>query len=183
MTLSVFLFCLAIVAARILDVSLGVLRTVCIFRNYQLSAAIIGFFEALFWLLATAKVATNLDTPAYVVAFSLGFSLGTFIGLKIENRLAMGNQVLRVFTKKSDEILPVLRAEGFRVTKFTGEGQSGAVDLLLLKLFRKGVSNTIDKIKKLDNEAFYFIDDIGASSDAIPTRRVSSLLGIRSLRK
>lgn len=183
MSLTIFIYCIAIIFSRILDVSLGVLRTVCIFRNLKREAAIIGFFEALFWTLAAAKVTTNLDTPAFVVAYAFGFSLGTFVGLKIENRLAIGNQVLRVFTRSSSEILPVLRNSGLRVTKFAGEGQSGSVDLLMLKLPRKGVEKITDTIKSLDPSSFYFIDDIGASSDAIPMKSIVPSLGFRALRK
>jgi len=183
MSFTIFLYCIAIVVSRVLDVSLGVLRTVCIFRNLKGAAAMIGFFEALFWTLAAAKFTTNLDVPAYIVAYALGFSLGTFVGLKIENRLAIGNQVLRVFTRSSAEILPVLRGNGLRVTKFAGEGQSGAVDLLMLKLPRKGVSKITDTIKKLDPSSFYFIDDIGASSDAIPMKSIVPSLGFRAQRK
>ena len=154
-----------IVLARIADVSLGTLRTVCVVKNKRNAAVLLGFFECLIWVFAVSKVATNLDQPFLAVCYALGFALGNYVGLVLERRLALGDQVLRVFTRKTDIMLPKLREQGLKVTKFTGEGKGSTVDMLLIKMKRKVTPKIVQAVRDVDDEAFYFIDDIGETSE------------------
>ncbi|MCB0353506.1 MAG: DUF2179 domain-containing protein [Bdellovibrionales bacterium] len=156
---------LLIVLARVGDVSLGTLRTIFVVKGKRGEAVITGFFEALLWVVAVGKVATNLDQPILVVAYATGYAVGNFVGLTIEKKLAMGNQVLRVFTRKSGDLLTLLRDREHRVTKFTGEGRESAIDMLLMKAKRRHVSEIVSLVREHDQEAFFFIDDIGETSE------------------
>lgn len=51
----------AIFCARILDVSIGTLRTILIIRGYRVEGSILGFLEILIWLAAAAQVITKLE--------------------------------------------------------------------------------------------------------------------------
>ncbi len=151
--------------ARIIDVSIGTVRTICVVKNLKTQAVILGFFESLIWVLAIGKVASNLDKPIYIFAYALGYAIGNYSGLTIEKRMALGSQVLRVFTKRAEEIRGYLREQGVGVTTFSGEGHAGVVNMLLLKLKRKQVPGIVRSIRELDPEVFYFVDDIGEASD------------------
>lgn len=54
--------------ARILDVSIGTVRTILVFRSHRIWAAVLGFFEVLIWLVAAGSVIQNLDTWYLAIA-------------------------------------------------------------------------------------------------------------------
>jgi len=73
-----------ICGARILDVSLGTLRTVSVVRGRVVLAAVLGFFEVTIWVVAVSKVITSFDNPFNVLGYATGFALGNAVGILIE---------------------------------------------------------------------------------------------------
>jgi len=69
-----------IVVARIADVSLDTVRTVSIVQGRRMFAACLGFFEALIYISAVARVLRDMGHPTYILAYALGFALGTYFG-------------------------------------------------------------------------------------------------------
>ena len=105
-----------IVLARITDVTLDTLRTAAIVQGRRVFAAILGFFEAVIYVCAVAKVLL----PIYALAYGLGYGLGTFLGITIEQRLAFGLQVVSLFTRNGAELAKGLISAGYRVAKVQG---------------------------------------------------------------
>lgn len=157
---------LIIVGARVLDVSIGILRIISVVRGRRLVAVLLGFLEALIWVFAISKVTAHLDKPIYMVAFAFGFSLGNFVGLTLERRLAYGNQVIRIFTRLGSEMAEKLRDLNYKITIFNGKGRAGPIDMLLLKTSRKEMPALLERVRGIDAESFYFVDDITLTSDA-----------------
>src|SRR5215468_6306974 len=89
-----------IVLARITDVTLDTIRTVSVVQGRRVFAAVLGFFEAVVYICAVAKVLLNMDHPVYALAYGLGFASGTFLGITIEQRLAFGEQLASFVTRK-----------------------------------------------------------------------------------
>ena len=79
-----FLLCIKIFIARLIDVSLGTFRTIMTIKEKDLLAALIGIIEITVWFLVV-KEALNTDNNSYfiVLSYALGFSIGTYIGGKI----------------------------------------------------------------------------------------------------
>lgn len=51
----------------------------------------------------------NLNNPMTYIAYALGFALGNYIGISVEDKLAIGHLVVRIFvTKDEDEIMKKL---------------------------------------------------------------------------
>src|SRR5215831_16910508 len=112
MNTTVFVTFWLIVLARITDVTLDTIRTVAIVQGRRAFAAVLGFFEAVVYICAVAKVLLNMDHPVYALAYGLGFASGTYLGITIEQRLAFGHQVVSIVTAKGAELAKVLRAAG-----------------------------------------------------------------------
>lgn len=164
MTWGVLLSCLLIVGARIIDVSLGTIRTICVVNGRRGVAWCLGFFEVLVWILVVSNVIENLQNPAYAIAYALGFATGNFIGITIDRRLAFGEQVVRVFTRKGAELADYLRDGGFRVTEFAGMGRDGPVQLLFIETPRRLASKAAAQARKYDADCFIVVDDIRSAS-------------------
>ncbi len=68
----------------------------------------------------------NLDQIQNVIAYALGYGLGVIVGMKIEEKLALGYIMVNVITKELDLDLPKqLREKGYGVTNWVAGGLEG----------------------------------------------------------
>jgi len=147
--------------ARVADVSLGTFRTIVVFRGQKLLASFIGFFEIMIWLVAASKVLNNLDQWYLALAYASGFAVGNYVGIWIESRFAIGNELIRCISYNRDVLADKLREEGVKVVSFDGDmGKAYPVELLLITDKRRNIPSLIALIKKLDKSAVYSISDV-----------------------
>lgn len=165
---------LLIFCARVADVSMGTIRTIYVIRGQRSAAWWIGFFEVLIWVVAVSRVINDLDRPVYAVAYALGFATGNFVGVTLEQRLAMGNRVVRVFSRRGDAIAQAIREAGYGATVFDGRGKDGPVELVYIEVPRREVKRVAAMVRAVDPNCFYVIDDIREASTAEAMRIDSS---------
>ncbi|WP_321368997.1 DUF2179 domain-containing protein [uncultured Desulfuromusa sp.] len=147
--------------ARILDVSIGTLRIIFVAKGLKGLAALLGFFESLIWLLAVAQVMQNLTSWQTYIAFALGFASGNYVGILLEERIALGNLLIRVITRKeANELVHVLWDSGYGVTSIDAQGETGPVKVIFSVVKRKNLAKIIAIIKKYNPQAFYTIEDM-----------------------
>jgi uncharacterized protein YebE (UPF0316 family) len=152
---------LLIFIARIFDVSLDTIRVIMISKGYRKYAPFVGFFQVLIWIITITRIMENLDNWINYIAYAAGFGMGTFVGMWIEERIAMGNELLRVITKQpADKLIQELRSKGFMVTSVNGQGREGDVGILFLALKRKVVADAIAVVKEYNPHAFYTVEDM-----------------------
>lgn len=164
----VLLTSLLIILARIGDVSLGTLRTISVIHGRRSIAWLLGFGEILVWLFAVSQVLHNLDQPLYAICYAIGFATGNYVGITLDEWLAFGEQVVRVFTRQGPVLAAALRAEGFRVTEFEGRGRSGPVHLLFIEVPRRHARRLVRRARDLDPRCFWVLDDVRYVSTTTP---------------
>ncbi|MCA8910934.1 MAG: DUF2179 domain-containing protein [Planctomycetes bacterium] len=157
----------AIAFARIFDVSLGVLRLSAQAAGRRKAAWGFAFLESFVWVVVVSSVVTNLTNPVYAVSFALGFATGTLVGITLEGLLARGEQVVRIFTHKGDEMSHAMRELGYRVTQFEGKGRDGPIQLLFIHVPRRRAPKLRPVARKLDENCFIVVDDVRSSSNAV----------------
>jgi len=155
---------LGVALARVLDVSLGVLRQSSVRNGYRKSAWGIGFAEALIWVVVVSSVVRNLNSPVLAVFYALGFATGTYVGVTLEGLLARGEQVVRIFSHEGDRMAVMFRERGYRVTQFEGKGRDGPVQLLFIQLSRKKARSLAPLARECDPACFIVVDDVRSSS-------------------
>jgi uncharacterized protein YebE (UPF0316 family) len=160
MDLGVLTTCALIILARIGDVSLGTIRTICVVNGRALISWILGFFEVLIWIFAVSKVLSGPLSLPYALAYAFGFATGNYVGVTVEQFIAFGEQVVRIFTRRGAEVAEALRGEGFRVTEFDGRGRDGLVSLLFIETRRKDTRRLLRHLHHTDPNTFYLVDDI-----------------------
>ncbi|MHB2148775.1 DUF2179 domain-containing protein [Calditrichota bacterium LG25] len=152
---------LFICLARISDVSIGTIRIIMIGRGNRLLASLLGFFEVIIWLLAIGQVFKNLDNVASYLAYGLGFALGNFIGISIENKLALGYQIVQIVTEDNLKTLSMLlREEGFKVTHLYASNERERLDFLYLITPRKKVRQAMQIAREFDPNALISVSDV-----------------------
>ncbi len=120
-----------IVITRVLDVSFGTLRIIYLAQRRKIIVPILGFVEVLIWLIVISQVMQNLTNPVYYIAYALGFVIGNYIGISLEEMLAIGNLMVRVVTRIDDtRLITTLRNHNYKVTIVDAEGLMGPVKIL-----------------------------------------------------
>lgn len=151
---------LLIFISRIFDVTIGTIRVMFVARGNKFLAPILGFFEVFIWLLAISQIMQNLNNIFCYLAYAGGFAAGNFIGIKIEEKLALGKLVVRVITKHdASELIVSLRRKGFGVTSVNADGVHGPVQLIFMVIKRIDLKKVVQAINRFNPNAFYSIED------------------------
>src|SRR6188472_591404 len=117
-----------ILFAEAVVVTLSTLRTIFISQGKRTLAPVLGFFEVSIWLFAIGSVMKNLSDLRCALAFAAGFTCGNFLGMLIEQSLALGSVVVRTITTKDERALvDALRLANYGVTCVEGVGSTGPV--------------------------------------------------------
>ena len=157
---------LLIFFARILDVSIGTMRLIFVSKGMKFLAPILGFFEVIIWLLAIGQIMQHLDNAMCYVAYGLGFAMGNYLGIVLEEKMSIGTVLIRVIPQKeTTQLSGVLRDSGFGVTEVNVEGMKGSVKMILSIINRKDIRDFIEKVNTYNPKAFYTIEDVNAVKD------------------
>lgn len=147
-------------ALRLCDVSLATLRMLMIVRGRRAIAPLIGFVEVMIWVVAIGAVVQHLDSPFHIVGYASGFAAGTFLGLLIEERMALGLATIRTVVRTGGPALAAsLRDEGFGVTEMVGKGRQGPVEVLYSVIPRRGVDRCLEIIDEGAPDSFVVVDE------------------------
>ena len=159
---------LIVFLARVADVSLGTLRIIFTSRGKRNIAPFLGFVEVFIWIVVVSQVVKNIHSlPAYL-GYAAGFAVGTYVGMKIEEYLALGTLVIRIILAQGgDNLAHRLRAEGYGVTVVNGMGSGGEVKLLYTIIQRKKLETTIQIIKSIHPKAFYSVEELRSAESGI----------------
>ena len=163
---------LLIFCARIFDVSIGTIRIIFVSRGRKVIAPILGFFEILIWLMAIGKIMQNLSNVMAYVSYAGGFAMGNFVGIWIEQKLAVGMVILRVITRKdASALIAELKLRGFGVTSIDAKGNEGPVNIVYSVLKRSALETVIRLMEEMNPKAFYSIEDVRAVREGIFPRK------------
>lgn len=139
--MEIFLAYILIFLARIMDVSLSTVRTILVVRGKRLWAAFCGFFEVSIYITALSWVmAGGFNDPFKVIAYALGFATGTYVGMFVEEKLAIGTLTMQIIPAEESQahaLLEAARECGFGVTSLVGEGREGTKHVLMVTLARR----------------------------------------------
>lgn len=147
--------------ARLIDVSLGTLRIILSSKGIKGLAAIIGFVEVLIWILALTSILENLGNVFTYLAYALGFSTGTYVGVILEEKISVGKVVVRIMTKKDlVEVIDNLTPTKYVYLSEDVDSSDGKIRIINALIERKHLASLIASIKRKDPSAFYTVEDI-----------------------
>lgn len=152
--------------ARVVDVTLATIRTLMVVQGRKAQAAMIGFFEVGIYITVLGKVVSGLDNPFNLLAYCAGYAAGNYVGITIENKIALGNLSAQIILKtaQNNEIVDILRENGFGVTIIQGQGIKGPKDVLSIVLNRKDLNKLKKLIYQYEKDAFITVSSINPIS-------------------
>lgn len=152
---------LIIFLARVCDVTLGTLRIIFVSRGRRNMAPLLGFFEVLIWIVVIGQLVQHLQSPTAYIGYAGGFAAGNFVGMWLEDRLALGTFILRVMVCGDGKILAEkIHEAGFGVTRVDGEGSAGAVKLIYTVVKRRHVGRVMEIIHQTMPDAFVTVEEV-----------------------
>jgi len=156
--MTTFLLCFKIFSARILDVSIGTIRTIFTVKGKNLIAAFIGFIEVLIWFLVAREALTNNVSILIAVSYSLGYATGTYIGGFLSKKLIKSKLNVQVITSNNG-LINKLRNNGFAVSVIDIKGKDSNKYMLVIGINNNKKDLLINFIKKYDENAFIYINE------------------------
>ena len=171
-TLPQWSLALLIFMLRIVDVSVGTMRTIAVVRGRIKVSVLLGFIEVLLWLFAVSQVLLGVTQNAYLLlAYAGGFAAGNAVGIMLERRVALGDVVLRIILHGGGEDLAdALRSRARRVVRFHGLDMAGSVTLLYVLCRRREVSELLGVVRGVDGNFFYAVEPLSDwSSEPVGT--------------
>ncbi len=138
-----------ILLAKIIEVSFTTLRMVFISKGEKILASIIGFVEVTIWLKVASVVLVNINEyPAKMFVYALGFAIGNYIGLAIEDKLGLGYSKIQIITDidNGEDLANSIRELGRAVTIIKGEGRDTKKAVLTTYVRRKDKDDLLEKI-------------------------------------
>ncbi|MFP4224466.1 MAG: DUF2179 domain-containing protein [Phycisphaeraceae bacterium] len=164
-----------IVLAKTTDVALGTLRTLFVVRGHRLIAAMLGFVEVIVWVLAASGVLEELSA-ARVIAYGLGFAMGNAVGIWIEQKLAIGQQVVTLISRhRTKAVALALRLADYLVTELPAKGGRGDVSMCLAVVPRSQTPEVMRIARGIDESIFATIEEV-RTHNALPRRPRRTLM-------
>lgn len=140
---------LLIILIQLIYVPLLTLRTITMVKNLKLLTTFFGFLEAFTYVFGLAIVLSGQQNTIEMVVYALGFAMGLFVGIFVEQKMAIGFISISVnINHPNKALVDELRSLGYGVTVFQGEGRDGCrfrLDILTKRRREKELNRVIDK--------------------------------------
>ncbi len=157
------LTCLKIFAARIVDVTLGTLRTVFFVKGKTIEPFIIAFFEVLVWYIVAREALNTRGNPWLIAIFYAGgYATGTYIGSILSNKLIRGYVSIQiVINNNSNDLINYLRKKGYAVSviELKNDYDGKNKDMLYVEVNNKRIKELTNIVKKFDKNAFIVVNE------------------------
>jgi uncharacterized protein YebE (UPF0316 family) len=165
--------------SRIVDQSIGTLRLIFSSKGLKKLSPFFAFFESFVWLVAISQIMKHLDNIACFFAFAAGYAAGNFIGIWLEEKISIGNVVIRLIPKKdTTPLIKHLRDLNYGVTVVDVDGSMGPTKMLFTTVRRKDAKKVIEIIKEYNPTAFYTIDEVRIVSEGYFPSTEGSILAV-----
>lgn len=159
---------LLIFIARIFDQSVGTLRMIFVSKGLKNVAPFLAFFESLIWLLAIGQIMQHLDNWLCYLAYAGGYATGNYVGMKLDERISLGNVIIRIIVRQgAQELVKFLREHKFGLTVLDAEGAKGNVKVLFSIVKRKDAPRVIAIINEFDPHSFYTIEEVREVNEGV----------------
>lgn len=152
------IICIEVFFARMIDVSIGSVRTILLVKGKNLISTVLAFIEILIWFLAARQTLTSSDTNlAIILSYAAGYASGTYIGGLINKYFVRGNLMAFVVTNIDNKfMIDKLKSAGYGVSILSIE--DGKL-ILMLEFKKKYLKKIKSMINEIDENAFVIINE------------------------
>lgn len=170
---------LLIFCFRILDQSIGTVRLIFSAKGLKNLAPLFAFFESFIWLMAISQIMKDVSNIVMYFAFAGGYATGNYFGILLEEKLSVGNVVIRIIPKKdTTALITYLRSQGYGVTVVNVDGSLGPTKMLFTTIRRREAKTVIGIVNQYNPNAFYTIDEVKTVSGGYFAHKSKSIFSM-----
>ena len=162
--MATFLTCLAICGAKVTEISIQSIKTVCMVKGERKLAALLGFVECLVWGFVISSVISSLSSNVWLLlSYCVGYASGLFLGSIIESKIALGTSNIQIMVDEHHVVVveDYLKSNGHGFTIIDGRGSKATMHLIIMVLARKDVKRTMREIRQMcDGDVFMVSSEI-----------------------
>ncbi len=153
---------------RIVDVSLGTLRIIFVSKGDKAKAPLIGFVEVFIWVVIISQILVRANDMVSYLSYAAGYAAGNYIGLIIEDKIAYGIVLCRIYTHKDGrDLVQTLNKLDVGATLTRGVGSTDEVDIVEIVVGRKEFKKLANTLDQFDSNIFYVVEDVRSKKNGI----------------
>ena len=153
---------------RIIDVALGTLRIIFVSKGEKNKAPLIGFIEVFIWVVVISQVLTRATDMVSYLSYAGGYAAGNYVGIHLENKIAFGVILCRIYTQKDGStLIQSLNKHNIGATLTHGKGSTNEVDIIETVVDRKALRSLEKAINDFDSNSFYVVEDVRTKKNGI----------------
>ena len=161
MTTAIWIVCIEIFFGRIIDVTLGTIRSVLTIKEKTLYAALISLAEVSVWFFVVRQALAIGEGGVFAgLSFAAGFAIGTLVGGQLSKLFIKGNVMLQIVTD-NDEMVAAIRDAGFGVSvvNVNSSDYSGEKYMLFCDIDKSRLEELKKLAHKYDDSAFIMVQE------------------------
>lgn len=144
-----------IFGVNLVYITLNTLRFLLTMKGYRHLAPVVSVVEITVYVIGLSLVLNQLDNYWNVLAYALGYGIGVWVGILIEDKLALGYMMVTVIMPESStQLATTLRENGFGVTQSVATGLEGQRLVMEILTPRKSERRLYALIKSEEPKAF-----------------------------
>ena len=136
---------------KIFENSVNTLRLLYTSSNQKLLSSLLQMLCSLLFITTTSLVVINCNDFLIIIVFSLGCTIGSYIGSLIEEKIALGNNIIICITELN--IMNEIRNNGYKLTSTKGTGLD-IKNIIFIITSRKKKRKLVKLLKELDENIF-----------------------------
>lgn len=147
---------------KIIENTLSTLRIILVSNGKKILGAILQGIVSIVWVISTSLVVINIQKdPLKILAFTSGALIGSYIGSIIEEKLALGTNIITTIINKNltEKIIYALKKQKHEAIILNGKNIYEQKNILLIIVKRKQNQNIIKLIKNIDKSAKIIIEN------------------------
>lgn len=143
---------LMIFFSKIIENAIATLRLIVVANGKKKLGAILQGIVALTWILVTGLVIIDINKDFFkIVVFCIGSIVGSYLGSIIEEKIALGSNMLMCIVKEKFESTIKDRLSNYQVTTLAEKDNKYSILIIVLK--RKEIFKISSIIKNIDKDS------------------------------
>jgi uncharacterized protein YebE (UPF0316 family) len=145
---------------RVANNAIGTIRLILMSQNRRVWGFAFASLESLLFAYTAGQVITDLENVPKLGAYVLGFAVGGYVGVAIENRFYHVYDDVSIIADRATahEIAIALREADHGVTEIYGEGARGEVAELKVIAHRRDLNDVLKLAREIKDDAFITVE-------------------------
>ena len=158
---------LIILLLKILENAIATLRSIILNTGKKALGAFLNLVISLIWIFSTSIVLIDIQKDLFkIVAFAIGSYIGSYVGCLVEEKLAIGtNLIICITSKEKETLINKLEELNYDVIVIEAKDNQDDKNVLFIMTPRKSRRRVINTIKRIDKKSSIIIENAFAHSN------------------